>query len=266
MDIDLILEVAKQAALAGGKILMEGRAKRSEAQVSLKGFGDWVTDIDHKAEQAIIDTIRNVFPDHKIHAEESGKQSTESDSEWIIDPLDGTANFVKQIPVVTVSIAFAHAGELLAGVVFDPVHDELFWAQAGEGAFLNGRSIHVADDASLSTSIIATGFPWRSKAFIPDYLQAFGLILEKTAGARRLGSAALDLAYTACGRFDGFWEMKLKPWDISAGILLVREAGGVVTDFRGEVSFLENGNVVAAPKAIHAFLVEVTREKLSSVS
>lgn len=265
MKKEEILKTAKKAALAGGKILLRGRETHSDTRISLKGFGDWVTDIDHEAEETIINSILEDFPEHKIIAEESGEQQGDSECEWIIDPLDGTANFVKGIPVVTVSIAFAYKGGLHTGIVYDPVHDELFSAQAGQGAYLNGSPVHVAQGASLNTAVIATGFPWRSKPYIEDYLKAFGQVLKSTAGARRLGSAALDLAYTACGRVDGFWEMQLKPWDISAGVLLVQEAGGVVTDFRGGPAFLKSGNLVAAPQEVHEFLVGITTETLAHI-
>ncbi|HDQ45493.1 MAG TPA: inositol monophosphatase [bacterium] len=262
---DRVLKTALDAARTGGRILMDGFGKLSETQIGLKGSGDWITDADHASEEAVIGVIRSAFPDHAIHAEESGRQPSDTESEWIIDPLDGTANFVQGIPWFTVSVACLHRGRIHTGVVHDPVREETFWAQSGRGAFLNGKSIRVSAKTDLSTAILATGFPWRSKSFLADYLESFRTLFSRSAGARRMGSASLDLAYTASGRFDGFWEMRLKPWDIAAGILLVKEAGGVVTDFQGGAGFMETGHVVAGPPSIHEKLVEVTHKTLGNI-
>lgn len=261
-----ILKTAIRAAQEGGRILCEGFRKLKSSQVSLKGAGDYVTDCDHASEQAIIKILRAQFPDHTVHAEESGSDAARSDLEWFIDPLDGTANFVQGIPVFAVSLAWVRNGQIQAGVVYDPVHDELFHALKGFGAFLNHQPIHVSGKTDLSTAMLATGFPWRAQSFLDAYLQSFKTLFVLTAGIRRLGAAALDLAYTACGRFDGFWEMKLKPWDIGAGILLVQEAGGVVTDFSGENGFFQSGNLAAGSSFIHKKIIEITRKTLAGVS
>ncbi|MBN1896065.1 inositol monophosphatase, partial [bacterium] len=201
-----------EAAHAGGGILMQGFRKLHHSQVDLKGIGDWVSQVDIDSEKAIVSCIRSRHPDHAIHAEESGRAESGSEWEWIIDPLDGTANFVHGIPIFSVSIAVMRKGATLLGVVFDPAGKELFSACKGGGAFLNGEPIQVSPKESIRDGLLASGFPWRSKDHLDAYLDSFRELFLKSAGIRRLGSAALDLAYTACGRFDGFWEMKLKPW------------------------------------------------------
>ncbi|NQT25653.1 inositol monophosphatase [candidate division KSB1 bacterium] len=263
--MDHILNTAIEAARKGGRILCDGFGTLQSSQVSLKGAGDYVTDCDHASEKAIIALLRDNFPDHTIHAEESGSDLIKSNSEWFIDPLDGTANFVQGIPVFAVSLAWVQDGQIQIGVVYDPMRDELFHAMKGQGAWLNGQLIHVSGKTDLSTAMLATGFPWRSKSYLDDYLESFKVLFQAVAGMRRLGTAALDLAYTACGRFDGFWEMKLKPWDIGAGIIMVQEAGGIVSDFSGDAGFFESGNMVAGSPAIHAKMSEITRKILSRI-
>jgi len=260
-----ILDVAIEAAHAGGAILLENYGKLHASQISLKGAGDWVTDCDHASEQKIIEIIRTHFPDHSIHAEESGSDSIQSDSEWFIDPLDGTANFVQGIPFFSVSLALVQDEKIQVGVVYDPLHNELFHAVHGQGAWLNQNPIHVSEKNDLSKAMLTTGFPWRSKSYLDEYVKSFKAIFMPVAGARRMGSAALDLSYTACGRFDGFWEMQLKPWDIGAGILILQEAGGVVSDFKGGADYFKTGNLIAANPSIHAQLTELIRDTLSGV-
>lgn len=264
-DTHSVLETAIHAAREGGRILFSGFRTLQSDQVALKAAGDYVTDCDHDSERTIIRVIREAFPDHTIHAEESGSHAEGSGAEWFIDPLDGTANFVQGLPIFAISLAWVRDGEIRLGVVHDPVHDELFHAVKDGGAFLNDRPIRVSGKSDFSNAMLATGFPWRSKPRLAQYLKSFETLFGPCAGIRRMGAATLDLAYTACGRYDGFWEMKLKPWDIGAGILLVREAGGVVTDFNGESGFFGSGNLVAGTPDVYARMLKATRKWLSDV-
>ena len=262
---ETLLAVAKEAARMGGEILLKAFGKIEKDQIGLKGKGDYVTELDHRSEEAILGRIREDFPDHIMHAEESGLDCRDSEYRWLIDPLDGTANYVQGIPVYAVSIAVMKGKKVIVGVVYHPDQGELFWATRGGGAFLNGQPICVSSKVEMSTAMLASGFPWRSKQYLDSYMESFKRLLSEAAGVRRMGAAAVDLAYTACGRFDGFWEMKLSPWDIAAGILLIEEAGGVVTDFVGGKDFLSSGNVVAGAPAIHAGMLIPAREWLSNI-
>jgi myo-inositol-1(or 4)-monophosphatase len=260
-----MLETAKEASRIGGKILLKEFGKLRRSQIGLKGMGDYVTELDHLSEQAIIKKIKADFPDHVIHAEESGVEDKKSPYGWFIDPLDGTANYVQGIPLFGVSIAVMKEKEIIIGVVYYPDRDELFWAEKGRGAFLNGKPIQVSLKKDIAYAMIASGFPWRSKAYLDPYTDSFKELFLKAAGIRRMGSASIDLAYTGCGRFDGFWEMKLKSWDIAAGILIIEEAGGIVTDFQGGNRYLKSGNVVAGNPEIHKQILEVTKQYLGEV-
>jgi myo-inositol-1(or 4)-monophosphatase len=260
----LMLETAMDAVKIGGTILMESFGKIKQDQIDLKGSGDYVTQLDHQSEQAIIRRIRKTFSDHHFLAEESGDAGQSSQTQWCIDPLDGTANYVQGIPFFSISIAVLLMNEVQIGVIYNPYCDEMFWAIRNEGAFMNGQKIHVSEKTDLAYVMLASGFPWRSKTYIDAYLASFKDIFLKAAGIRRLGSAALDLAYTACGRFDGFWEMALKPWDIAAGVLMVEEAGGKVTDFKGGNNYMASGSVLASNRSLHHQLVTITRKHLSN--
>jgi myo-inositol-1(or 4)-monophosphatase len=260
-----IIETAQKAALVGGEILKKEFGKLKKDQIDFKGKGDYVTELDIRSEQAIIKEIKKEFPDHVIYAEETGKENRTSKYQWYIDPLDGTANYVQSIPIFCVSIAIEKEKELIAGVVYNPLLKEMFWAQKDRSAFLNEEKIHVSSKKKMSNSILASGFPWRSRPYLDPYMASFKDIFIASAGVRRMGSAALDLAYTACGRFDGFWEMKLKPYDIAAGILIIKEAGGIVTDFNGGDDFMTSGNVVAGNPSIHKKLLDVTKKRLAFV-
>ncbi len=262
---EALLATAKDAARIGGEIVLQGFRKLKKEQVRLKGAGDFVTELDHRSEEAILRRIRETFPEHSIQAEESGLGAGESSHRWFIDPLDGTTNYVHGVPVFSVSIAVAVQGEVVAAVVLDPVHKEMFWAEKGRGAFLNNNPIRVSQKHTLEESFLASGFPWRSKQYLDMYLDSFRELFEASAGIRRMGSAAIDLCYTACGRYDGFWEMKLKPWDIAAGVLIVREAGGVASDFRGGQNFMATGNLVAASPNIFPAMLEVVKRHLEGV-
>ena len=250
------LAVAVLAAQKSGALLMSSYGKLKDSQIHAKSKNDFVTELDRQSEKLVISTIKKSFPDHSIQAEESGTSHGDG-TWWIIDPLDGTANYIHHFPLFSVSIGVVHRGSLIAGVVFDPVHKELFTAEKGKGAFLNGKKIRVSKTPSLSTAFMATGIPFRARGRFEEYLRSFGNISLGSAGLRRGGSAALDLAYVACGRFDGFWEINLSPWDIAAGALLIQEAGGAISDMWGRQDHLKNGDVLASNGRIHAELLDI---------
>jgi myo-inositol-1(or 4)-monophosphatase len=223
-------------------------------QVAEKGRNEFVTQIDRLAEGAIIEVIRDHYPEHAILAEESGA-SGDSEYQWIIDPLDGTTNYIHGFPVFAVSIAVAQRGELQHGVVYDPLRQEIFSASRGQGAQLDGRKIRVSKRTGLHQALIGTGFPYRKNLeHIDRYLQMLKAVTLETAGVRRPGSAALDLCYVAAGRVDAFWEIGLSKWDVAAGALMIREAGGRISDFRGTDHYLDSGNVVAGSPKVYAAL------------
>jgi myo-inositol-1(or 4)-monophosphatase len=205
----------------------------------------------------IVEIIKAHFPEHGIIAEEGGASQTKHEYTWFIDPLDGTTNFIQNLPHFSVSIALQKGSKIIAGVVFNPVLNEMFSAAAGEGAFLNDQPIRVNNDANFDRAVLATGFPHRFKTYLPKYVLAFQEIMLNCSGVRRWGSAALDLAYTACGRYHCFWELGLSSWDVAAGALIVQEAGGVVTDFWGGQNYLESGYMIAGSERIHLKLKEI---------
>ncbi|MBN2366669.1 MAG: inositol monophosphatase [Calditrichaeota bacterium] len=253
------INIAERAAREAGEILLSNRGKITPDLVDEKARNDFVTKIDHESERIIVDTILSHFPSHMILAEEGTSRVSENEYRWIIDPLDGTKNFIQDVPVFSISIALEKNGDILLGIVYDPVHDEMFAAEKGEGAYCNNESMTVSQN-KFSQSLIATGFPFRSKSFLPQYLLCFEDIFLKCSGMRRLGSAAIDLCYTAMGRFEGFWELGLSIWDIAAGSLLIREAGGVVSDFWGEENFLESGFIIAGNADTHRGLLDVIKK------
>ena len=219
-----------------------------------KSQNDFVTQVDQLAEEAIIEVIKDHYPEHAILAEESGA-SGNHDIQWIIDPLDGTTNFMHGFPVFSVSIAVAERNELQHAVVYDPMRQEIFSASRGQGAQLDGRKIRVSKRTTLKGSLIATGFPYRlTESKMDRYLGMLRAVMVETAGVRRPGSAALDLCYVAAGRVDGFWELGLNKWDIAAGALIIKEAGGRISDFAGSDAYLESGNVVAGAPKIYSGL------------
>lgn len=247
MSLHPTVNIAVRAARRAGDIIQRAANHLDELTVTTKSTNDYVSEVDRQAEQEIIQVIRNAFPDHAILAEESGQQDSSNDCEyeWIIDPLDGTTNYLRQFPQYAVSIALRHKGRLEHAVIFDPLKDELFTASRGQGAQLNGRRIRVSSKRSLNGTLLGTGFPYKDERNLDVYLESLKLMIPPSAGIRRAGSAALDLAYVAAGRLDGFWELALKPWDIAAGVLLIQEAGGMVSDFEGGHKHLETGNIVA---------------------
>lgn len=251
------LKTAIDAARSAGRLLMASYGKLKTSQIAVKSKNDFVTVVDKRSEKLIVSMIRKRFPSHSILGEEGTAQAG-SGVTWIIDPLDGTSNYIHELPVFAVSIGVLEKGRLRAGVVFDPVHDELFTAEQGKGAFLNRRRIAVTKTAKLADALIATGFPFRARPRFEEYVASFRKIALGSVGMRRGGSAALDLAYVACGRFDGFWETDLSPWDIAAGALLIEEAGGRITDLWGRGNVLKNGDVLASNRHIHAELQKIT--------
>src|SRR5690554_1895507 len=253
-----MLNIAVRAARAAGKILVKNFGVEVDLNVQTKSQNDFVTEIDKAAESAIIRAIQKAYPDHSFLAEEGGEVvGKDSEHQWIIDPLDGTTNYVRGIPHFAVSIAYLHKGVVQVAVVYDPLREELFSASRGQGVQLNGKRLRVTKQRDLNGALLATGFPFKRKDISKEYLAIFADLFEHTADMRRSGSAALDLAYVANGRIDGFWEFSLQPWDIAAGQLLVREAGGIVTDFAGGHDFMRSGNVVAGnPKVVQHLLTK----------
>ena len=245
-----MLNIATTAAIQAGKVINQHYDRFDAVKVSRKGHNDFVTEVDRKAEECIIYHIHKAHPSHSILAEESGQQG-EHDFCWVIDPLDGTANFMHGFPQFAVSIALRKNGETKLGVVYDPLANELYTAISGSGARMNNRRIRVGKKEKLADSLIGTGFPFRSPENIDLYLKVFTPMLKQASDIRRSGSAALDLAYVAAGRLDGYWESDLNIWDVAAGALLVKEAGGIVTDLDGGNSFNSRGDVLAANKPVH---------------
>ncbi|MFW6232929.1 MAG: inositol monophosphatase family protein, partial [Bacteroidota bacterium] len=247
-----LAECAKDAALKAGKILKEGYGTTFDIS-SKEGINNLVTEYDHKAEELIINHIKSIYPDHSFLAEESGKSGDKQQDKihWLIDPLDGTVNFAHCIPVFSVSIAAQRNGDLLCGVIYQPLLDELFIAIKDEGAYLNGKKISVSDNGDLSTSFLVTGFPYNVEDNPCRCVDLFVDIVQRGIPIRRLGSAALDLAYVAAGRFDGFWEIGLHPWDVAAGVLLIREAGGKVTQFSGDEYSIHDNTLLATNGSLH---------------
>jgi len=244
-----MLNIAIRAARAAGDVIIRQIDHVQDLPVIKKSRNDFVTEVDKHAEMAIIDTLRNSFPNHAFLAEESGQQG-DSPYLWIIDPLDGTTNYLHGFPQYAVSIALQHKGELVQAVVYDPLRQELFTASRGEGAMLNNKRIRVSKQKSLEGALLGTGFPFKEQERLNEYLDSFKALFPMTAGIRRAGAASLDLAYVACGRLDGFWEFGLKPWDMAAGVLLIQEAGGICSDISVDGNHLESGNIIAGNPAI----------------
>ncbi len=252
---DQLISDAGQIARAAGQLILEMKTK--QRQISYKSARDMVTEVDKASEDFIVSEIHNRYPDHEILAEEGGSSvSKPSSYRWIIDPLDGTTNFVHGFPVFAVSIGIEFDGVLYAGAVFDPNRDELFSAGLAKGAFLNAVPIHVSKTVELGKSLLATGFSYFNDDYFKLNMELWVSIYGKTQGLRRAGSAAIDLAWLACGRLDGVWEFSLKPWDIAAGALLVTEAGGIISGPQGEALDLNKGHIIAANSHIHPEIIK----------
>jgi myo-inositol-1(or 4)-monophosphatase len=252
-----MIQLAIEAALEAGKFLKQSVGNIKQIETKLGQETNLVTEIDKKSEELIIGMIKKRYPEHDFLAEESGSHDKTSEFRWIIDPLDGTLNFTHGVPLYSVSIAVERRGEIIAGVIYEPNLGEMFAAEKGKGAFLNQKPIHVSKVNRLIESMVVTGFPYTIRDNPDNAVQHFVNILMQAQGIRRLGSAAVDLAYVACGRFDGFWEVSLNAWDMAAGVLILQEAGGRFTNFRGEPSNIYKKQVLASNGHIHDALVEV---------
>lgn len=250
-----MLNIAVRAARSAGDLIVRSADNVGHLHINQKGKNDFASEIDRMAEREIINILKAAYPEHGILAEESGEHKG-NDFVWVIDPLDGTTNFLHGFPQYAVSIALMHKGKIQVGVIYDPLRDELFTARRGGGAMLNSRRIRVTAQTGLTGALIGTGFPFKNPQHLDAYLGMFRALSADSAGIRRAGAAALDLAYVAAGRLDGFWEIGLHEWDMAAGILLIKEAGGVVTDFSFNDKFMESGNVIAASPKMHQIMYQ----------
>jgi myo-inositol-1(or 4)-monophosphatase len=242
-----LLNTAVKAARRAGSIINRAALDRSALEIRAKGQNDFVTQVDRAAEAAIIEILRKAYPDHAVLGEESGDLAVaNAEYRWIIDPLDGTTNFIHGFPQYCVSIALQHRGSTAHGVVYDPSRNELFTASKGAGAFLDDRRMRVSKCAQLKDALVGTGFPFREQARLTVYMRQLRTVMASASGVRRAGAAALDLAYVACGRMDAFWEMGLSSWDMAAGALMIQEAGGLVGNLAGEDGYLDKGEIAAA--------------------
>ena len=248
------IEIATEAARRGSAVLLRHWEQLGKDDADLKARNDWVSRADRESEAAILSFIREQRPHDSVLGEESGRTAG-NERTWIVDPLDGTSNYLQHFPVWSISIGLLRGSEIVAGLIYEPLRDLFYTAERGGGAFRNGRRMSVSTQSGVEGSFLATGFPFRAQQFVKTYCSIFQDVITIAKGVRRAGSAALDLAYTAAGTFDGFFEMHLSPWDVAAGSLLVTEAGGVVSDFSGGQRWLERGNIVGAPAAVHRDLV-----------
>jgi myo-inositol-1(or 4)-monophosphatase len=256
-----LINVMTRAADKAAKALRRDFGEVEQLQVSLKGPGDFVSAADIKAEKILRQELSRARPDFGFLMEESGAHAgKDSEHRWIVDPLDGTTNFLHGLPHFCISIGLERAGEIVAGVIFDPLKDELFWAEKGFGAFLNDRRLRVSSRRQIANALIATGTPYGQRGDRPKYLRQLDAVMASVADIRRLGAAALDLAYVAAGRYDGYWEYGLQPWDLAAGLLLVREAGGYASEPEGGSDPLATGNVLAANDHLHGILQAALRQ------
>ena len=256
-----LVNVMAGAALKAARGLIRDFGEVEQLQVSVKGPGDFVSSADLKAEKILKAELAKARPGYGFLLEEGGASAgSDTHHRWIIDPLDGTTNFLHGIPHWAISIALERDGEVIAGLVYEPLRDEVFWAEKGAGAFVNDRRLRVSARRNLAEAVIGTGIPFRGHGQHEPYLKTLGAVMAATSGVRRPGAAALDLAYVAAGRFDGFWEFGLKPWDCAAGIILVREAGGYVSDLSGGYDMLTTGDILAANDHLHLPLAALLRE------
>jgi len=256
-----MLNTAVKAARKAGSIITRASFDLDKLTVRRKQQHDFVSEVDHAAEEAIISVLREAYPNHGFLAEESGYKDREAEYLWIIDPLDGTTNFLHGVPQYCVSIGLVHKGSITQGVVYDPNRNELFTATKGVGAYLNDRRIRVSKLDKLDDALVGTGFPFKVIANVDDYLRMLKNVMTTTSGVRRPGAAALDLAWVAAGRIDAFWELGLSPWDMAAGALLVREAGGLVGDLDGEDKFMDSGRIVASNGKLFSAMLQLLKQK-----
>jgi myo-inositol-1(or 4)-monophosphatase len=256
-----MLNTAVKAARKAGSIITRASHDIDKLNIQSKRQNDFVSEVDHAAEEAIISVLRDAYPTHGFIGEESGPKNADAEFVWVIDPLDGTTNFLHGVPQYCVSIGLLHKGVPNQAVVYDPNRNELFTATKGVGAYLNDRRIRVTKTAHLEDALMGTGFPFKEVGGIDDYLRMFKNMTLGCSGIRRPGAAALDLAWVAAGRFDGFWEIGLSPWDMAAGVLLVREAGGLVGDLAGEDKFMDSGRIVASNGKLFAAILKVLHQR-----
>ena len=258
-----MLNIAEEIALKAGKLINQHIDRLDNIRIASKGYNDYITEVDKGAENIIISALKEAFPEHGIISEESKPEGQSNEYCWIIDPIDGTTNFIHGYPQFAVSIACQRNKETVIGVVYNPCNHELFTAIRGSGAYLNNKRIRVSSTRLVSQSLIGTGFPFRNPEKIDSYTNVFKEVLKTTSGIRRAGAAALDLAYVACGRLDGFWEQGLQIWDMAAGCLLIEEAGGFVTDFDNKCHFLKKQELIAGNKYAHKALQTIVKKHLT---
>ena len=257
-----MLNIAIRAARSAGDHIVRKINKLPDLKIEEKGLNDYVSEVDRQAEEKIIETLLTSFPNHGILAEESGEIEGSEDFRWVIDPLDGTTNYLHGFPHFAVSIACQHKGRLEHGVIYDPIKQELFTASRGDGATLNNRRIRVTRAGSTQGALLGTGFPFKHHNQFDEFVKIFSEFFTSASDIRRAGSAALDLAYVAAGRLDGFWESGLNIWDIAAGVLIVREAGGITIDYEGNENYLESGKVISGnPKIIGEMLRKIQKHR-----
>jgi len=256
-----MLNTAVKAARKAGSIITRASFDVDKLTVRSKQQNDFVSEVDHAAEDAIISVLREAYPDHGFLGEESGYTDRDAEYLWIIDPLDGTTNFLHGVPQYCVSIGLMHKGQLTQGVVYDPNRNELFTATKGVGAYLNDRRIRVSKLDKLDGALVGTGFPFKVMDNVDDYLRMLKNVMKVTSGVRRPGAAALDLAWVAAGRMDAFWEIGLSPWDMAAGALLVREAGGLMGDLDGEEKYMDSGRVLATNGKLFSAMLQLLKQK-----
>ncbi len=256
-----ILNVMGNAALKAARGLIRDFGEVEHLQVSIKGPGEFVSTADLKAERTLKIELKKARPGYAMLFEEGGAEpGSDPRHRWIVDPLDGTTNFLHGIPHFAISIALERDGEIVAGVVYEPIRDEMYWAEKGLGAYVNDRRLRVSARRQLGEAVVGTGMPFGSRGGYEAYMATLGAVMGATSGIRRMGSAALDLAYVAAGRYDGFWEFGLSPWDIAAGILLVREAGGYISDMAGGHDMMASGDVLAANDHLHLPLAALIKD------
>ncbi|MGN6182350.1 MAG: inositol monophosphatase family protein [Thermoanaerobaculia bacterium] len=257
------IELAMAAARRGAEVLLRYWEHLGKEDADLKARNDWVSRADRESEDAIVSYIREHSPNDAFLGEETGRTAGSNARTWIIDPLDGTSNYLQHFPIWCVSIGLRNADETIAAVIYEPLRDLFFTAERGAGAFRDGRRLHISTHDRVEASFLATGFPFRAQDYIKPYVAIFEDVIRTSKGVRRAGSAALDLAYTAAGVFDGFFEMHLAPWDVVAGALLVEEAGGIVSDFSGGQRWYERGNIVGAAPGVHRELMQIIARHVS---
>lgn len=262
-----IINIAVKAARQSSKIILAAYDRLPSVQITAKTRNDFVTEVDYKVEQDIIAVIQKAYPHHGILAEESGKIDNNVEYTWIIDPIDGTTNFIHGFPCFAISIAFQEKDKIVHGVTYDPLRDELFTASRGQGTQLNDRRLRVSQCTQLENALIATGFPFKYPNRMTTYLKTFQNLLPKVSDMRHTGSAALDLAYVAAGRLDGYWEFGLQPWDFAAGVLMIKEAGGLISDFQGTENYWKSGDLATAnPKLFKLLLMQLQMSASESTS